>query len=464
VSLPAGTSGTMASAPTPEEAAGRMLPPPNPDRFSRVAEYLADPMTALEEPGAYDPADAHEYEPALALDYVGQPSIGVGTDRFGNTVGGGAAAYFSDMLGNNVLGVAIQAQGTVKDIGGGAFYTDLGDRWNWGVGVSHVPYVLSYVTQGREADGQQYLGQILNRLYVSSATGQISYPFSQTRRFEAQGGFTRYASNQEIQKYYYDQFGRIYDRRDEDLDAEFDPLNLANASLALVHDNAFFGFTSPVRGGRSRYEVAATAGTLAFVTATADWRRYFGLHRNLTFATRGLHYGRYGNLRQENANVMQPTFLGYEWYLRGYSYESFDIEECQLSQTAALAQDSCPVRNRLFGHKLTVASAEFRLPLLGVEDFGLINFPFVPTELVAFADGGIAWDNNLSSVNGASTVDTDPVLKFSRSASEHVPVFSTGVGARFNVLGFMILEAYYAYPWQRPDKGAHWGFQIAPGW
>src|SRR5690606_10442754 len=119
---------------------------------------------------------------------------------------------------------------------------------------SHIPYVLSYVGQGVDETGR-YLGQIIDRLYVTSATGQLVYPFSQTRRFEIQGGFTRYASNQEIQKYYLDPFGRIIGREDEDLDSRFDPLNLFNASVALVRDNSFFGFTSPVRGGRSRYEI-----------------------------------------------------------------------------------------------------------------------------------------------------------------------------------------------------------------
>ena len=470
VTLPANAPGTMAMAPTPEQLLGRMLPPGNPDRFSRVAEYLADAGTALEPPGTYDPATAKVYDPSLALDYVGQPSIGVGADQFGNTVGGGAAAYFSDMLGNSVAGVAIQAQGTVKDIGGGVFYQDMGDRWNWGVGLSHTPYVLSYVTQDQDENGP-YFGQILDRLYVSSATGQLSYPFSQTRRFEAQGGFTRYASNQEIQKYYLDAFGRCcVDRIDDDLPASFDPLSLVNSSIALVQDNAYFGFTSPVRGSRSRYELAATAGSLDFLTATADWRNYVGLGRNLTFATRGMHFGRYGDFSSETASVMQPTFLGYEYFIRGYAYESFEPQECIDSQTAAVAGDSCPVRNRLFGHKVALASAEFRLPLLGVEEFGLINFPYLPTELVAFADGGIAWDPGGSALNGATFIATDPVFELSRSASAHVPVFSTGVGARFNVLGFMILEAYYAYPWQRPDKNGvgkwpgHWGFQLAPGW
>jgi outer membrane protein assembly factor BamA len=428
-------------------------------------EYLADAETGLVPPGTYTARDAVIYDSELALDYVGQPQLGVGTDRYGNYVGGGAAAYFSDMLGDKILGVSVQAQGTVKDIGGATFYADLGDRWKWGVGVSHIPYVLAYYGQGVDQDGR-YLGQIIDRLYVSSITGEVTYPFSMTRRFEMSGGFTRYASNQEIQKYYLDQFNRIIDRRDEDLDARFDPLHLFEGSVALVRDNSFFGFTSPVRGGRSRYEVGGTAGTLNFLTGTADWRRYFGLHKNLTFATRAFHFGRYGELDQEDVQVLQPTFLGYEFFIRGYAYESFTPEECVLSQGDDIEGPSCPVRNRMFGHKLGVLSAEFRVPLLGVEEYGLINFPFVPTELVAFVDGGIAWDSNLTNVDGSiQDVPDDPVWELARDDDKRrVPLFSAGLSARMNVLGFMVLEAYYAYPFQRPHKGGHFGFQVAPGW
>ena len=67
-------------------------------------------------------------------------------------------------------------------------------------------------------------------------------------------------------------------------------------------------------------------------------------------------------------------------------------------------------------------------------------------------------------INGSATADQDPVLEFSRSPSDRVPLFAAGASARFNVLGFMILEAYYAYPFQRPVKGGHWGFNISPGW
>ena len=148
---------TVATAPTPEQARGRRLPPQEPDRFSRVSTYLGDPDTGLEPPGAFALSEAESYQSVLALDYVGQPSFGVGTDRFGNYVGGGASAYFSDMLGNRVFGAAAQAQGTVRDIGGAVFYADLGHRWNRAIAVSHIPYVLSYVGHGFDERGP-YLG------------------------------------------------------------------------------------------------------------------------------------------------------------------------------------------------------------------------------------------------------------------------------------------------------------------
>ena len=90
---------------------------------------------------------------------------------------------------------------------------------------------------------------------------------------------------------------------------------------------------------------------------------------------------------------------------------------------------------------------------MGTSQFGFLNFSALPTELFAFADGGFAWNDN-------DELD----YRFVRSDSEKVPVFSTGVGARVNILGFMILEIYYAQPFQRPNKGSHWGFSLAPGW
>ena len=439
-----------------QDQPGRKLPPANPARFSRVTTYLADAETGLATSGTYSVEDAESYDSGLSLDFVGQPSLGVGTDNFGNYISGGVFAYFSDMLGDQVLGVSVSAQGTFKDIGGQLFYQNLANRWNWGVGVGRVPYILGAFGFGQDERGQ-YLGQTKYRIFLSSASGQVSYPFSQTQRFEASTGVTRYSYDIELDKFYTDAFGRVIDFERESLDAP-KPLNLMQTSVAIIGDNAFFGFVSPIQGGRYRFEVEQTYGTVDFTTITADWRRYFAPHRNLTVGFRGMHLGRYGLTPEENQEdefgLLRPLFLGYETFIRGYAYESFNNSECLVGAQDVLAGGStCPAFDRLFGNQLAVANFELRVPFIGVEQYGIINFPFMPTELVLFADAGLAWDENRPAT-----------LEWSRSSSERVPLVSTGVSARFNVLGFMILEAYYAYPWQRPEKGWHWGFNLAPGW
>ncbi len=448
-------------AAVPEDAAeqlGRKLPPAQPDRFSRVATYLADAETALQPSGTYSAAESDPYDSSLALDYVGQPTLGVGTDNFGNYVGGGASAYFSDMLGDKILGVAAQAQGTFKDIGGQVFYADLSKRWNWSVNAGRIPYQLGFFSFGTDPDGTSYLGQQRLRVFINTLGGQVSYPFSSTRRVEMGLGATRYSYDLEIDKYYLDPFGRIIDFEREQLDdREPDPLNLVSGSAALVGDNSIFGFVGPIRGGRYRLEIQHSVGTVDYSTVIADWRRYYSPTKNLTMGMRGLHYGRYGLTTEENNSdqfgLLNPLFLGFETFIRGYAYESFTSQECAFSAIEAGGSSGCPTFDRLRGQQLAVANFEFRIPFIGVEQYGLINFPYLPTELVAFADAGVAWD-----------ADNKPTLEWSRSSAERVPVLSTGVSARFNVLGFMVFEAYYAYPWQRPDKGWHWGFQIAPAW
>ena len=442
---------TLSVVENAESQPGRRLPPVNPDRFSRIATYLADAQTGLVPSGTWEGEEAEDYSSSLSLDYIGQPTLGVGTDSYGNYIGGATSAYFSDMLGDKVLGVALQAQGTLKDIGGQAFYTDLGDRWNWGVGAGRIPYLLGGYNPFAQDEFGTYFELQRLRIYISSAIAQLQYPFSTTERIEFGLGATRYSYDFEVDKYYTNGgFVR------EELDSP-DPINMVQGSVALVGDNSRFGFVSPIQGSRYRLEFEQTVGTTDFSTVIADFRRYFWAHRNLTVGVRAMHYGRYGLTQDESTQggfgILRPLFLGYETFIRGYAWESFSGSECEAGATL---ENTCPALNRLYGNRLGVANLEARIPLLGVEQYGLINFPFVPTELVFFADAGAAADNPYTG---------DPLnLVWSRSSFSRVPVVSTGVSARFNVLGMILFEAYYAYPFQRPDKGWHWGFQLAPGW
>ncbi len=446
---------------------GRMLPPVHLDRFSRVQTYLADAKTGLEPSGTYQPVkEAKKYSPSLSLDWIGQPTFGVAADRFGTYAAGGVSAYFSDMLGNDNLGVAVTAQGRFKDIGGQAFYANQSHRWNWGVGIARMPYVFGAYTAGADTLNantdsmafRPYLGLYQYRLYVNSLTGQVSYPLSQTRRVEFGLGATRYSYGLELDKYYTDQFGRVYNYTQQNLDSSTPPaLNTAHASAAFVSDNSDFAFTSPVRGGRYRFEVDQTLGNVKYTTLIADWRRYYNPFKDLTIAVRGLHYGRYG-LSQANVQtsgnqlfgILSPLFLGYPTLIRGYDYYSFNANECAAGATAS---NGCPVLDRLFGQRIAVANLELRIPVLGVQQYGLVNFPYLPTDLVLFADGGAAWDSQ------------DPITwKWSQTSPARIPVFSTGVAARFNILNMIVLEAYYARPFQRPGKNWVGGITFTPGW
>ncbi len=431
--------------------AGRFLPPMDTGVHSRVGSYLEDPDTGLPEPGRHSAGNAQSYSPSLELDYVGQPTIGAGTDQFGGFVSGSAAAYFSDMLGNRNLGVAVQAQGTWKDIGGQAVYQNRERRWNWGVSGGRIPFLSMRSAATRDpSTGNTVFVQDLHRIFLSQAQGLVSYPFSSTRRVDLHMGVSRYSFDLERELIEFDRFGRLVSHeRDEMHELVPAPLNLLETSVALVEDNSIFGFTSPIRGHRYRLEARNTTGTLDYQTLTADFRRYFNPTPQLTMAFRGMHVGRYGEGLEDS--VIQPLFLGWETFVRGYSPQSFQRGEC--SPPEAGEDGTCPEFDRLFGQRVAVANAEIRIPLVGTDRFGIFNVGFLPTELTAFADAGLAWSE-----------EEEPELAFARTSTDRVPVFSSGVSARFNLMGFVVMEFYYAVPWQRPSRGGHFGFHVAPGW
>jgi dipeptidyl aminopeptidase/acylaminoacyl peptidase len=454
----AGTPVTRAANPTSVAA---VLPPVEAAGQGLIFDYLHDPDRGLPpssvayggEPDAgglsYDVTD---YDPSLQLDFIGPPSLGVGVSSgYGTGLIGGVSAYFSDMLGNHQVGAALQAQGELKDIGGQAIYLNSENRWNYGAMVGHIPFLTGYQAVQQHEAGFT-LRQLRERVYVDQAQLLTRYPFSTTRRFEASAGYTRYGFDSEIWTIQFDQSGRqISDIIREDVPSR-DPLNFVEASVAYVGDNSYFGFTSPVSGSRFRFEVSPTFGTLDYTTALADYRRYF-LKQPVTFAIRGLHLGRYGEgasgFTEDGLRVMSELFLGWETLVRGYAQESWELSECK----DPTPDSPCPVFDRLRGSRIAVANLELRIPLFGFSELGLIEFPYAPLEIAPFFDAGVAWSSG-----------EEPTFEFARNTAERVPVFSTGLSARLNVLGYMVIEAYYAYPFQRPDEGWHLGFVMSPGW
>lgn len=441
--------GERVGAGTADPIVAGILPPVAAAGTGLVAGYLSQPLQGL--PPAGMQYAVSDYSPGLQLDFLGPPSVGIGVSTFGTGLVGGVSAYFSDMMGDHQLAAAVQAQGTLKDVGAQVAYFNAEQRFNWGANVAHIPY-LSIQAGFAQDQGQLLYVERLQRVFVDQASVGAQYPLTTTRRFEVNGGYTHLGFDTEDRIIPIDESGRQVGEEERVSVPSPDGVNLFNTAAAYVGDNSFFGFTSPVAGHRFRFEVSPTFGDLTYTTGLADYRRYL-FRAPLTLAFRGLHYGRYGpdaeDLVRDGVQLLRPLFLGYETFMRGYDWETFEGREC--TQTAN--SSACPEFDRLLGSRIGVVNVELRIPVFGVEEFGLITFPYLPLEVAPFVDAGVAW-----------TADEAPVLEFSRTTTERVPVVSAGISARVNLLGYMVLETYYAYPFQRPSKGWHLGFNLAPGW
>jgi outer membrane protein assembly factor BamA len=429
------TAPTTAAARSAKSAAA--LPSDGQGTGSAVIDYLHDTDDGL-------PADSaitgRPYRTAFRLAGLGQPSLGVGSSSvLGTQFSGGASAFFSDMLGNNMIGVAVQASGQLRDIGGQLLYLNSANRWNWGVNVSRSPYVYGYGALTNA--GAQY---VFEHIAVDNLGGILQYPFSQTRRLELSAGYTRYSYSLQTatQGFNGGTTGLT------NLPAP-SALGLAQASIALVGDASAFGFTSPISGSRYRIEVTPTIGTLKYQTLLVDYRKYF-FAKPVTLAFRGLHYGMYG--KDAESDRIGAMYLGDGSLVRGYSYNSFTSSDCT-SGTGGLATSSCPQFDRLVGSKLALANAELRIPLFGTSGFGLIASPLPPIEIAPFVDAGVAW-----------TKASGPVWDLSTTSGDRTPVVSTGIASRVNLFGFAVFEVYYAHPFQRPGRSGVWGFVLQPGW
>ena len=445
-----------AAPPDTAEPAG-VLPPGGAEEEGLVAANLRDASTGL--PPASTTYEAEDYEPTLRLEAIAPPRVGASIGGpFGGGLSGGIGFRFGDMLGHRSLTVAVQAQGTFRDIGGGVSYVNRRGQLNWGGTLSHTPLIFSAGTVPVGPEGGQVTGlaSVVQRAYITSASGTASYPLGPTRRFEAALGGTRYGFGTNVRT-----AGLVPDGTAEQLESSFGdrtPKYLANASVAYVRDFTTNGLTGPLQGGRWRLEVAPTVGTQNFVTARADLRRYV-YAEPVTLAFQALHVGNYGASFSDEFGVGNE-YIGYPYgqgFVRGYSVQSIANGIRENGGCTPVEGDPtrsrCAEIDRLYGTRAVTTRAEVRIPLLGPERLSLIPFRYLPTTLAPFVDAGVTW-----------TGDEAPTLAFeTKSADTTLPVVSTGVAARFNILGSFLLEAYYARPFQRRDTTWELGFRVSPG-
>jgi outer membrane protein assembly factor BamA len=142
-------------------------------------------------------------------------------------------------------------------------------------------------------------------------------------------------------------------------------------------------------------------------------------------------------------------YLGYPWLVRGY--EDISIYG---NTGNSIGYNSFNVSN-LSGSRIAVVNAELRFPFSGPKVLAPIKSNIFLTDLNLFFDGGLAWNKG------------DKVkLKWQTSNfNERIPVFSAGASVRINLFGYLVIEPYYAFPFQNGGfSNGMFGINFVPGW
>ena len=418
-----------------------------------IASVIKDPDTGLPPPEDVQSLTAmvKAYHPKLSLDFIAQPSLAIAADRFGTYVGGGVTLYWSDMLGDHNLVTMAQFQGRISDFAALIAYGNSKRRLNWMVGAQEIPYIYGGILQGYDSAGN-YVEQLQRFKQTNREfSGILAYPFSRSRRIEMSAGLQQITYDYEVrttainpatgQIAYDNKFN--YPTCGGAVTSSCVPpgVVLETGHLALVNDNSFYGATSPILGNRWRLEVAPTFGSLQYVTALADFRKYVMPFKPFTIGVRALHVGRYG--RDPEDPRLYPMFLGYPSLVRGYDYNSFSPREC-----GNLAGNSCPVYDQLWGSRIAVANIELRFPPFGLLGGGSY-YGFLPIEAGIFYDAGVAWTSD----SGAAIFGHGP----------RQVVRSTGISFRMNLFGYAIGQMDVVHPFDRPQKNWMVRFSLTEG-
>jgi hypothetical protein len=426
-------------APEPSSA-GAMLVAPGAEAASDVQRLLVDAARGL--PPVTARLSTVPYERGLSLDAVGQPVISAGVSEFGGYVSGSVSAFFSDMLGDRLLGLVGYVGGTVADVGGQVIYANRRHRWNWAAGVEQVPYRVGYLTiEDRPADSEVQVTEVIERQTARGGFVVASYPFSPSTRLELAATARTLSFTGDRRELTYAAGTGVLLRQQTLRTTLASPLHLAEGAVALVRDTSFFGATSPVFGSRARLEVGQSLGSLRYTNLLADWRRYFMPRRPVTLATRLVHFGRYGP--DSDHQQLLGLYAGYPELIRGYGFASVTPAECRDGREIT----QCEPIDRLLGSRLVVANVEVRAPLVGLVT-GEFDYGRVPVEIAAFVDAGLAW-----------TARTRP----SFAGGSRPLVRSVGLSARVNVFGLFVLDVSASRPLDRPRAGVEWQVGMRQG-
>jgi Tol biopolymer transport system component len=361
-----------------------------------ISTLLADPTIGL--PHDTSQYEKRDYKVKFQPDLVAQPEVG-----FVSGVGafGASQLAFSDLLGDHNLYVAASVYGSFSDSDLLFTYANLKKRLNWGAAAFQLRSDFAPLAVTTSDDLYLYRSDILRGIQVFG-----SYPLSRFRRFEI--GAVATHVDRRIARF--DFFSPTPDI-EEDLPNEA----YAAPSAAYVYDTAFYGSTGPIGGSRHRLEVMRAIGDRQFTQLYGDVRKYWLFRRTVTFASRLLFLGEFGN----DSDNLRYRSIGGPTLLRGYDPRDRD--------------DPHP---ELIGSQVGLVNLELRFPLIDRPSLGVGGLPPIR--------GAVWFDTGFARIPGEPfqfATSKDPGPFGFRLAQARA---SFGAGVRMNLFGFAVMRVDWA--------------------
>ena len=319
---------------------------------------------------------------------------------------------FSDVLGDHRLVGVTGLQIDLKNSDYGLAYYYLGGRIDYGVQGFHTARFVNLVRGN-------YINLYRYRSY--GATFSASLPLNRFYRFE--GGLS---------------WLNVKGENLDDISIPSDDASFLIPSLAFVHDNVMWGYTSPIQGTRYRVEAYGNPGIgnkkLSFYTLSGDYRTYFRFWTDYSFVMR--FSGGYSG-----GSNAQRFFLGgiENWINRSFATSEIPIES---TSDYAFLTAVLPMRgfnySEQIGSKYFLMNYELRFPLIRYLVPGPLPILFSNILGVAYIDVGSAWNNTgklqfFKKNENGNTVSKDLLM-------------GTGVGTRVYFLYFLLrFDVAWAY-------------------
>lgn len=326
---------------------------------------------------------------------------------------------FSDVLGEHRLIGVTGLQIDLKNSDYGLAYYYLGGEIDYGIQGYHTARFANLYRFG-------YYNLYRYRSYGVSLSASL--PLNRFYRFE--GGLS------------------WMNVKGENLDDYAEPIDEASflvPSIAFVHDNVMWGYTSPIQGTRYRLEAYGNPGIgkkkLSFYTLAGDYRTYFRFWTDYSFVMR------FSGAYSGGVNP-QRFFLGgiENWINRSFATQEIPIESTSdyAFLTAVLPMRGYQYSERI-GTKYLLANYELRFPLIRYLIPGPLPILFSNILGVAYIDAGTTWNNTsklqfFNKNENGKTVSKDLLM-------------GTGVGARVYFLYFLLrFDVAWAYNLDKFEK------------